>query len=166
MTNSRAKGARGELEASKEWARVMGGTARRGQQFSGGKESPDVVCSHENLHLEVKRCEVGNPYVWMDQAIRDAGDKVPVVLHRRNGRDWLLIVRLDDAPRLAQEVSSPAEAVGKWEIPTALSGEDLPPATQGDEPDAGLLAVRPGGGEGDHMFVEHARPGQPDRFFR
>lgn len=164
--NSRSKGKRGELEASKEWSRVMGGTARRGQQFSGGKESPDVVCSQENLHLEVKRCEVGNPYVWMDQAIRDAGDKVPVVLHRRNGRDWLLIVRLDDAPRLAQEVSPQAEGVGQREIPPALPGEDLPPPAQGDERDAGLLAVRSGGGEGDHLPVQHPRFGQPDRFFR
>ena len=164
--NSRSKGKRGELEASKEWSRVMGGTARRGQQFSGGKESPDVVCSQENLHLEVKRCEVGNPYVWMDQAIRDAGDKVPVVLHRRNGRDWLLIVRLDDAPRLAQEVSSPAEEVGQWAIPTALPSEGVPPPAQVNEPDAGLLAVRSGGGEGCDLLVEHPRPGQPNRFFR
>lgn len=160
--NSRSKGKRGELEASKEWARVIGGTARRGQQFSGGKESPDVVCSQENLHLEVKRCEVGNPYVWMDQAIRDAGDKVPVVLHRRNGRDWLLIVRLEDAPRLAQELSPQAEAVGKWEIPTVVSGEGVPATSENDEQDSGVLAVRPGGGARDYLSSEYTGHGQPD----
>lgn len=160
--NSRSKGKRGELEASKEWARVIGGTARRGQQFSGGKESPDVVCSQENLHLEVKRCEVGNPYVWMDQAIRDAGDKVPVVLHRRNGRDWLLIVRLDDAPRLAKELSPQAEAVGQWEIPTAVPGEGVPASAKNDEQDSGVLAVRPGRGARDYLSAEYTGHGQPD----
>jgi len=119
---SRAKGKRGELDAAKEWVRVMGGSARRGQQFAGGQESPDVVCSHVNLHLEVKRCEAGNPYRWMDQAVVDAGDKVPLVLHRRNGRDWLLIVRLDDAPRLAQEIVEEAQALGRGTFPPAFPG--------------------------------------------
>lgn len=149
--NSRSKGKRGELEASKEWAATFGGTARRGQQFSGGKESPDVVSSHENLHLEVKRCEAGNPYVWMDQAVRDAGDKVPVVLHRRNGRDWLLIVRLADAPRLAKEVTQEAEEVDGAALPGAVSHPRVPADPGPDERDAGVLAVRRGGGARSHM---------------
>jgi hypothetical protein len=50
---------------AKEWVRVFGGQARRGQQFAGGTDSPDVISSHENLHLEVKRVEAGNPYTWI-----------------------------------------------------------------------------------------------------
>lgn len=142
MTNSRAKGARGELEASKEWVRVMGGTARRGQQFAGGKESPDVVSSHETLHLEVKRCEAGNPYRWVEQAVRDAGDKVPVVLHRRSNKPWLLVVRLSDAPRLAQAVAEASETVGGTPFPTAIPGAGVPATTGQDESNAGVLAVR------------------------
>lgn len=140
--NSRSKGKRGELEASKEWVRVMGGTARRGQQFAGGNSSPDVVSSHETLHLEVKRCEAGNPYRWVEQAVRDAGDKVPVVLHRRSNKPWLLVVRLEDAPRLAQAVAEASEAVGGTPIPPAIPGAGVPATAEQDESDAGVLAVR------------------------
>ena len=99
--DSRAKGARAEREAAKIWSDVMGCSARRGQQFSGGKDSPDVVHTLEGIHLEVKRVERGNPYDWVGQAIVDAGDgQVPVVLHRRNNKPWLLIVRLEDVPML------------------------------------------------------------------
>lgn len=153
--NSRSKGKRGELEASKEWSRIMGGAARRGQQFSGGGESPDVVSSHENLHLEVKRCEAGNPYVWMDQAVRDCGGRVPVVLHRRNGRDWLMIVRLADALRLAKEIGSETAAVDGSQVSAPVSCQGVPAAGNTDERDAGLLAVRRRGRAGDHRPAEY-----------
>ncbi|MCH8913896.1 MAG: hypothetical protein IIA33_10060 [Planctomycetes bacterium] len=32
----------------------------------------------------------------MAQAIADAGDKVPVVAHRRNRGEWLAVLRLED----------------------------------------------------------------------
>jgi hypothetical protein len=80
--NSRNKGKRGELEAAKFLA-SEGFPARRGQQFSGGTDSPDVVCEAlPGIHFEVKRTEKGNPYDWVAQAERDAGHKIPVVLHR------------------------------------------------------------------------------------
>lgn len=122
MTNSRAKGARGERDAAQAWADAVGGSARRGQQFAGGTESPDVVTSFQNIHLEVKRVERGNPYQWMEQAVRDAGPKVPLVLHRRNGQEWLAIVRLEDVPRLAAELGSQAPKVGKQSLPADLPG--------------------------------------------
>lgn len=128
--NSRAKGARAERELAKEWAKVMGGHARRGQQFSGGTDSPDVVTAHKNIHVECKRVEAGNPYQWMDQAVRDAGDKVPVVLHRRNGREWILIVRFSDVPRFILAAADVEEAapVGRTEVSPDHAGEGLPAA--------------------------------------
>jgi hypothetical protein len=93
--NSRQKGKRGELELV-EFLRERGVAARRGQQFSGGADSPDVVTALEDVHFEAKRVEAGNPYQWLDQAIADAGDKIPVVAHRRNRRDWIAIIRLAD----------------------------------------------------------------------
>mgnify|MGYP006276412935 CR=1 FL=1 len=125
---SRDKGARGEREAAKAWAEAVGGTARRGQQFSGGTESPDVVTSFPGIHLEVKRTERGNPYVWMAQAVRDAGTKMPIVLHRRNGEEWLAVVRLRDVARLASEIGPQAAEVGVGPIPASVSGEGVPPA--------------------------------------
>lgn len=122
MIRSRDKGARAEREAAKVWAELLGCEARRGQQFSGGTESPDVVTSMENVHLEVKRTERGNPYLWVAQAVRDAGPKLPIVLHRRNGQEWLAIVRLADVPRLAKEIASQAAAVGERPLPADLPG--------------------------------------------
>lgn len=104
MINSRAKGAAGEREFAK-FLNDRGHTARRGQQFSGGAESPDVVCpTLPSIHLEVKRVEAGNPYKWMDQAIRDAGAaKLPVVAHRKNGKEWLAVLRMEDLLNILQE---------------------------------------------------------------
>ena len=94
--NSRAKGCRGEREW-RDQLREMGFDARRGQQFSGGTESPDVIChALPEIHFEVKRVEAGNPYNWRDQAKADAGKKIPVVAHKRNGRGWLAILDASD----------------------------------------------------------------------
>jgi hypothetical protein len=49
----------------------------------------------------------------MEQAIRDAGDQIPTVLHRKNNTEWLLTVRLSDAARLAEIISSQAAEVGQ-----------------------------------------------------
>lgn len=125
--NSRQKGARGEREAACAWAEAMGGEARRGQQFAGGTDSPDVVTSYPLIHLECKRVERGNPYQWIDQAVEDAGNKVPVVLHKRNRREWLFITRLADVRRLlaATQIVTHSCGVGKEEISTDSHGEGV-----------------------------------------
>jgi Holliday junction resolvase len=91
--NSRAKGARAERELA-EYIRSFGFAARRGQQFSGSADSPDVVTDIEGVHFESKRVEKGSIYPWLAQAKRDAGDKIPVVAHRRNGEEWIAILPL------------------------------------------------------------------------
>jgi len=93
--NSRNKGKRGELELA-AFLRDRGFEARRGQQHAGGVESPDVVTSLRDVHFEVKRVEAGNPYVWLEQAIRDAGYKTPVVAHRKSQQGWIAVMRLED----------------------------------------------------------------------
>jgi hypothetical protein len=32
----------------------------------------------------------------MSQAVRDCGDNLPVVVHRKDGKDWLFTVRAED----------------------------------------------------------------------
>lgn len=93
--NSRRKGKTGELELAK-LLREHGVDAWRGVQYQGGNESPDVVSSLPGVHLECKRVEAGNPYDWLDQAIADAGNNLPVVAHRRNRRAWIAVMRLGD----------------------------------------------------------------------
>lgn len=89
--NSRNKGKNGELELA-ERLRDYGIEARRG--WSEGK---DITHAIEGVHLECKRVERSQPYVWLDQAIRDAkGDEIPVVVHRQNRKDWIAILDLGD----------------------------------------------------------------------
>jgi len=102
---SRNKGKRGEREAAAELRRLFGVEARRGRQFCGSDDSPDVVTGIERLHFEVKRCESFRLYDALAQAIGDAGSKLPVVLHRQNCRPWVAIVRLDDLPALVAYLS-------------------------------------------------------------
>jgi Holliday junction resolvase len=101
VTNSRSKGKRGELEIA-AYLRARGHEARRGQQFSGGTDSPDVVSSIAGVHLEVKRVETFNAYKALAQAINDAGQKMPVVIHKRNRQDWIAVLRLDDLMTLIE----------------------------------------------------------------
>jgi hypothetical protein len=97
--NSRAKGARGERQWRDE-LRAQGYEARRGQQFSGSPDSPDVVCKQLDwIHFEVKRVAKMALFEWMGQAQRDCGERVPVVVHRLNRGGWLVTIRLVDRAR-------------------------------------------------------------------
>lgn len=102
--NSRAKGCRGEIEA-RDFLRAFGYEAERGQQKAGGPDSQDVKHNVPGVHIEVKRVEAGNPYVWMDQAERDASPAdVPVVLHRRNRRPWIAVMFAEDFMAMQREL--------------------------------------------------------------
>lgn len=95
--NSRNKGKRGELEMAKFLREHGYADAKRGVQYKGGAGSPDV-CGVPGLHIECKRVEALSLYPALAQACRDAGDagSIPVVLHRRNGSEWVAILRADD----------------------------------------------------------------------
>jgi len=98
---SRNKGAGGERELARELTRLLGIEARRGCQYHGGPSSPDVIADIPGVHIECKRTERFRLYDAMEQAVRDAGENIPVVMHRQNRKPWVAIVRLDDLPRLA-----------------------------------------------------------------
>lgn len=90
--NGCQKGKAGERELA-ELFRGCGVGARRGRQFSGSPDSPDVVTDLSWLHIESKRTENLQLYAALDQAAQDAGpDQLPAVFHRRNGRQWVAIV--------------------------------------------------------------------------
>jgi Holliday junction resolvase len=93
---SRQKGKKGELE----FAHLLtdnGFDARRGCQFAGGPDSPDIQCDAlSGYHFEVKRTETLSVYTAMEQAQEDAGGKIPVVCHRRNAKPWLVIMKAED----------------------------------------------------------------------
>ena len=101
---SRDKGASGERELARELSRLLGVEARRGCQYHGGPGSPDVVAEIPDVHIECKRTERLRLYEALEQAITDAGEQVPIVVHRQNRKPWVVIVRLDDLPKLAVQI--------------------------------------------------------------
>jgi hypothetical protein len=97
--NSRAKGKAGELEAAHYLGDLFKLPVRRGQQFRGGADSPDVA-GLRGLHVEVKRVEKMNADTALEQSARDAGtDEVPVLLHRSNRKRWKMTFYADDLLR-------------------------------------------------------------------
>jgi hypothetical protein len=82
--------------------------AYRTQQYSGKTgQACDVTCPElPSIHWEVKRVEAGNPYNWMEQAVCDSSGaicRIPIVAHKRNGKQWLAVLALDDLLALLKE---------------------------------------------------------------
>ena len=105
MVNSRAKGKRGELETAHHLNRLFDCNARRGQQFKGSPDSPDIITDMAGIHIEVKYVESFSLYKALDQSRRDAGDtEVPVVIHKKRRQVPVVIVELDRLPELADRI--------------------------------------------------------------
>ena len=114
--NSKQKGSAGERELA-AFFKQHGYSARRGQQFSGSPDSPDIVHDIPWLHVECKRTEALSVYTAFKQAIEDGGlGKVPLVAHRRNERPWLAIMPLSSLLKLIKKAGP-------------LSFDDLKPDT-------------------------------------
>jgi hypothetical protein len=127
--HSRGKGAAGELEAAEALSEILG-ECRRTVQYSGRAGTADVVCEYApGLHIEVKRTERLNPYAFLDQAIRDSTKtkRVPLVVCRSSYKPWLIVCRLSDLERLAEEVAR-ARALQTPAAPDAADGCQEPDA--------------------------------------
>jgi len=96
MTNSRAKGKRGELEYAHWLQDNFGLNARRGQQYCGLAGNADVVGGFPNTHAECKWVESLNLQRAMMQAVADCGDAIPYVVHKKNRQDMMITVRASD----------------------------------------------------------------------
>ncbi len=134
--NSREKGKRGERQWRDE-LRANGYDARRGQQFCGSADSPDVVCADLGwIHFEVKAVEKLNIWDAMDQARQDtsvsANGKVPIVAHKRNFRPWLITMGAETFFKLLRgDLPQRHEGTEKTESPVCPS--HLPPLPGGEE---------------------------------
>lgn len=104
--HSGSKGKRGERELAATLASIFGCSARRGQQYAGTPDSPDVVCGIPGIHWECKRTEKLLLREAVEQACDDAGEgEVPVVCYRSNRTSWLAIVPLDLLEDLAVRIA-------------------------------------------------------------
>ena len=93
--NSKRKGKLGELEWA-AYCAAFGFNTRRGVQYAGGPDSPDVI-GLDGVHIEVKRSEHLNIHEAMKQSIRDCQEKaIPIVAHRRNREGWLVTMRAEE----------------------------------------------------------------------
>ena len=111
---SRQKGKVGE----REWAaflRERGIPARRGVQFHGGADAPDVVAEIEGMHAEVKRVEALRIWPALEQAQADAAAArlMPYVAHRPNRRPWVVVMAAEDWLRLVIEAGRAQAALPK-----------------------------------------------------
>jgi len=125
--NSRRKGKVGE-RAFAALLREHGFDARRGQQFAGGAESPDVVSDALAwLHVEVKRVQHLKLTDACVQAEDDCGGKPWIVAHRRNHAPWMITMRAEfffrllrgDVPNFDSVAPAPSDLTGL--SPTANS---------------------------------------------
>lgn len=108
--NSRAKGVRGE----RLWRDVLREhgymSARRGMQFSGSPDSPDVVCPElKDWFFEVKCVQALNVSQAFDKAKQDAGTKVPVLAHKKDHQPWLVTISADTFFAMLEDAMVPNE---------------------------------------------------------
>ena len=116
---SRQKGKRGERECAAELAALLGVAARRGVQYQGGPDSPDVVLEGVPIHVECKRTERLDLYAAVEQAAIECGDKLPIVWHRRNGKGSVVIVKTTQLMALALAI---VEAMHRQEATAKVAG--------------------------------------------
>ena len=111
----RNKGARGERELSRELVRVLGvetGSIYRSVQHAG-KEGAGDVLGVPGVAIECKRSETFSAYKAMEQALDDCGRDIPIVCHKRNLQQWLVICELRDLVKLSRAVVAIVDSVEK-----------------------------------------------------
>ena len=117
IMNSRNKGKVGEREFA-ACLREHGFDARRGQQFAGGADSPDVVSDTLAwLHVEVKRVQNLNLADACVQAEGDCAGKPWIVAHRRNHAPWLITMRAEFFFELVKEFEPPSRRAAESSTP-------------------------------------------------
>ena len=91
MINSKDKGKRGERHIAK-LLRRYGYDAKRGVQYQGSPDSPDVV-GLPGVYIEVKFTEHLAIWQALAQSERDAGkDEIPIVVFKRNrSKDYVAL---------------------------------------------------------------------------
>ena len=84
-----------------KYLRQFGYEARRGQQYRGGDDAPDVIHSVPGIHFEVKFREHLDMKTAIKQAQTDAPKgQCPVVAFKRKNKDWVAVMAMDDLVQL------------------------------------------------------------------
>lgn len=92
----RERGKRGERYVAKRIRERLGIEARRGVQYSGGPDSPDVV-GLPGFHIEVKNVNRLDLSKAIDQSINDAADdERAIVIHHKDRKPWYVTIDFED----------------------------------------------------------------------
>lgn len=103
---ARERGKRGERYVANRIRDRLGLTARRGQQYAGGPESPDVI-GLPGYHIEVKNVNKLNLHGAISQSYRDSSDgEVPVVIHHRDRDRWYITLDFEAFMDLYEKANS------------------------------------------------------------
>lgn len=98
--NSKQKGARFERLLASKFREYGYSESRRTAQYCGNTGDASDVVGLPHIHVEAKHQEQMRLYDWMDQAKRDAeagGEgRLPAVFHKKNNREILVTMTLDD----------------------------------------------------------------------
>ena len=95
---NRQRGQEGEREVATILSDSLGVTVKRilGQERDGGNDIQQGA-----FRFEVKRRKrIGQIYEWFDQI---APGKVPVVMLRADGKEWIVCMKISDWLRIARE---------------------------------------------------------------
>ena len=83
--------------------------ARRGRQYCGLPESPDVI-GPDGLYIEVKRRKRITIQAHLAEARATAGGlAVPVLAHRRDREDWMVTIYAADLVKFARRILAATE---------------------------------------------------------
>jgi hypothetical protein len=106
--NSCLKGKKGERLAAKLINDLFpGAEARRGQQFKGTPDSPDVISNLPGVHIEIKNAQRMMPYGWLKQTELERGvGEVGLVMMKRNNLPWLVCCYANELPQLVRNLHS------------------------------------------------------------
>jgi hypothetical protein len=118
--NGKRKGKVGEQEACHYLKDLFGWSARRSQQFSGEAGDDDIrVDQTPSLFWEIKREQRLNVVQAIAKAVRQAGRRTAVLMHRPNRSEWLLTIRVSDLPALchAYTIADQAHQLVAEELP-------------------------------------------------
>ena len=102
--NSRQKGARHEREVAAEIRDLLGLATTRGARI--GVEGGEDVMGWPGVRVECKRRKSIAALAFLQQAIDDAGDDLPLVVMRQDRGENVVMLRLADLPRLAERVAA------------------------------------------------------------
>lgn len=109
--NSRQKGKRGELELCQSLRELFGWDVQRAVQYNGNAGDSDLIIKQvPEIFVECKRVQSLNLSKAMEIAVAQAGQKLPMIFHRKDREEWMVTLPLKELLSAAQILATAAKA--------------------------------------------------------